>query len=128
MVVLGRSGNERVEPSRRSTASRARGRMGPIASPPPDIPRDNSPVSHPNEAVIRRVYEAINSGNIAALVSEFDPDAVWHGSESAISGASAISALVAQLREASDGTLRMELHDVLRRLDQPASGRAAPPE
>ena len=68
---------------------------------------------HPNEAVIRRVYKAINSGNIAALVSEFDPDAVWHGSESAISGASAISALVAQLREASDGTLRIELHDVL---------------
>jgi ketosteroid isomerase-like protein len=39
---------------------------------------------------------------------------VWHGSGGAqISGSEAIGDLVRQLREASGGTLRIELHDVI---------------
>jgi len=68
---------------------------------------------HPNEQVIRRAYAAINRGDLAAISAEFTEDAIWHGSEAAISGAEAIADLVGALREASRGTLRIELHDVL---------------
>lgn len=68
---------------------------------------------HPNEQVIRRAYAAINRGDLAAFSAEFTEDAVWHGSEAQITGAEAIADLVAGLREASEGTLRIELHDVL---------------
>ena len=70
-------------------------------------------MAHPNEQVVRRAYEAINAGDIAAFAAEFTDDAVWHGAEAQITGAQAISALVTQLREASGGTLHIELHDVI---------------
>jgi ketosteroid isomerase-like protein len=70
-------------------------------------------MAHPGEETIRRAYAAINAGDPTALASEFTRDAVWHGGESAITGADAIARLVGQLREASGGTLRIELHDVL---------------
>lgn len=70
-------------------------------------------MAHPNEQVIRRVYEAINAGDLDAFAAEFTPDAVWHGSGADIIGAQALGRLIGQLREASAGTLRVELHDVL---------------
>jgi hypothetical protein len=68
---------------------------------------------HPNDQVIRRAYAAINRGDLAAFSAQFTEDAIWHGSEAQIIGAEAIADLVAKLREASGGTLRIELHDVL---------------
>lgn len=70
-------------------------------------------MAHPNEETIRRAYAAINSGDLGAFASEFSDDAIWHGSEARVVGADAIAQLVGQLREASGGTLRVELHDVL---------------
>ena len=68
---------------------------------------------HPNEQAVRRAYSAINRGDLAAFSAEFTDDAVWHGSGTDITGSTAIAELVAQLRAASGGTLRIELHDVL---------------
>jgi ketosteroid isomerase-like protein len=68
---------------------------------------------HPNDQVIRRAYAAINRGDLAAFSAQFTEDAIWHGSGAQIIGAEAIADLVAKLREASGGTLRIELHDVL---------------
>jgi ketosteroid isomerase-like protein len=70
-------------------------------------------MAHPNEAVIRRLYDAINKGDLPAVAAEFTSDALWHGGEAVIAGSHAIAKLVGQLRKASGGTLRVELHDVL---------------
>jgi uncharacterized protein len=70
-------------------------------------------MTHTNEAVVRRAYDAINRGDSEAFVREFTQDAVWHGAGAQISGARAIGELVGQLRTASGGTLHIELHDVL---------------
>jgi len=71
-------------------------------------------MSHPNENLIRRAYEAVNRGDIQSFVAAFAADAVWHGSGGAqISGSQAIGDLVHRMREASGGTLHVELHDVL---------------
>lgn len=68
---------------------------------------------HPHEEIVRRAYEAINRGDVDAFVAEFADDAVWHGSETRVEGAEAIGRIVAGLKEASEGTLRIDLHDVL---------------
>ena len=73
----------------------------------------HSPMPHPNEQTIRRAYAAINRGDLPAFSVEFTEDAIWHGSEAQVTGGGAIAELVGQLREASGGTLRIELHDVL---------------
>jgi uncharacterized protein (TIGR02246 family) len=70
-------------------------------------------MAHPNEAVVRRMYDAINRGDPAAVASQFRPDAVWHGSGTQITGSTAIAGLVGELLEASGGTLHVELHDLL---------------
>jgi ketosteroid isomerase-like protein len=70
-------------------------------------------VPHPNEEVVRRAYAAINRGDIDGFVTEFAENAVWHGSGRTIEGREGIGALVAQLVDASGGSLRIDLHDVL---------------
>ncbi|HSL97069.1 MAG TPA: nuclear transport factor 2 family protein [Candidatus Deferrimicrobiaceae bacterium] len=69
--------------------------------------------AHRHEVVVRRLYEAINRGDSAAVAAAFTPDAVWHGGGRSVEGADAIAGLVNTLHEASGGTLRVELHDVL---------------
>jgi uncharacterized protein (TIGR02246 family) len=68
---------------------------------------------HPSESVIRRMYEAINRGDQGAFAKEFASDAIWHGGETRVTGRDAIAEIVDQLRKASGGTLRIDLHDVL---------------
>jgi uncharacterized protein len=70
-------------------------------------------VAHPNELVIRRAYDSINRGDTAGFADAFTIDAVWHGGDTSIAGSRAIANLVEMLREASAGTLHIELHDVL---------------
>lgn len=70
-------------------------------------------MSHPNEAVVRRMYAAINDRDMDALLAQFADDAVWHGGEAQIRGKEAIGQLVRGLIEASGGTLHIDLHDVL---------------
>jgi uncharacterized protein len=67
----------------------------------------------PNELIVRDMYDAINRGDMRAVVAAFAPDAVWHGGDSSITGAEAIGQLVGMMRELSGGTLHIELHDVV---------------
>ena len=70
--------------------------------------------NHPSELVIRQTYDALNRGDLAAFVSMWTPDAVLHGGSGVtVAGADEIGRLLGQLREATGGTLRWELHDVL---------------
>ena len=59
------------------------------------------------------MYGAINAGDVDAFVAEFTSDAIWHGGGADITGPQALGTLIEQLREASAGTLQVELHDVL---------------
>lgn len=70
-------------------------------------------MSHPNERVVRRAYEAINDRDVEGFIRQFADDAVWHGAGAEIRGNEAIGELVGQLIDASGGTLQIDLHDVL---------------
>ncbi len=50
---------------------------------------------------------------MGAFTAEFAEDAVWHGGGQTIEGREAIGALVGQLIDASGGTLKIDLHDIL---------------
>ena len=71
-----------------------------------------------NAELIRRGYEAFNSGDMGTLQQLFTEDAVWHvGGRGRFSGdkrgREAILGYFGQLAELSGGTFRAELHDVL---------------
>ena len=71
-----------------------------------------------NAVVIRRGYEAFNSGDMATLQEIIAEDAVWHAAgRSRLSGEKrgrdAILAFFGQIAEISGGTFRAELHDVV---------------
>jgi len=70
-------------------------------------------MAHPDAEVVRRAYAALNRRDIEGFVEEFADDAVWHGSGSQVVGGRAIGAMVQQLVQAAEGTLHVELHDVL---------------
>jgi ketosteroid isomerase-like protein len=70
-------------------------------------------MAHPDERVVRGMYAAINQRDMDGLIAAFAPDAVWHGAGASIDGAESIAAMVGQLIEASEGTMQIELHDVL---------------
>ena len=70
-------------------------------------------MAHPDAEVVRRAYAALNRRDIEGFVGEFADDAVWHGSGSQVVGGRAIGAMVQQLVQAAEGTLHVELHDVL---------------
>ena len=70
-------------------------------------------MAHPDEGVVREMYEAINRRDMDGVAAAFAEDAVWHGGGSSVSGSREIADLVSQLVEASGDTLRIELHDVV---------------
>jgi uncharacterized protein (TIGR02246 family) len=70
-------------------------------------------MAHPDSETVRRAYAALNRGDIEGFVQEFADDAAWHGSGSQVVGGRAIGAMVQQLVQAAEGTLHVELHDVL---------------
>jgi hypothetical protein len=60
------------------------------------------------------MYESLNGGNWAGFVAMWTPDAALHGGDGmTVSGAGEIGKLISELREATGGTLRWELHDAL---------------
>lgn len=73
---------------------------------------------HPHVEVVRRGYAAFSSGDMATLAALFDPDIVHHvpgnnliaGDHKGVEG---VLALYGKLFELSDGTMKVELHDVV---------------
>ena len=70
-------------------------------------------MAHPDAEIVRGAYEALNRGDVEAFMDAFAEDAVWHGAGQSLQGRERIGALVAGMREAAGGTLRIDLHDVL---------------
>ena len=70
-----------------------------------------------NAAIIRRGYEAFNSGDMNTLIEVFDESIVWHlpGRSSVANdyqGRDATLAYFGQLAQETGGTFRAELEDV----------------
>jgi uncharacterized protein len=72
-----------------------------------------------NAAALRKGYDAFSRGDMDALRNElFSPDIVWHqGGRNQTSGdyrgVDAVLGLFSKLFQLTDGTFRVELHDVL---------------
>jgi ketosteroid isomerase-like protein len=72
-----------------------------------------------NAAALRKGYDAFSRGDMDALRNElFSPDIVWHqGGRNQTSGdyrgTDAVIGLFGKLFQLTDGTFRVELHDVL---------------
>lgn len=74
--------------------------------------------AHENEATIRRGYELFNSGDMEELATLFADGVVWHaGGRGRFAGEKrgrdATFAYFGQIAEATNGTFRAELHDVV---------------
>lgn len=68
-------------------------------------------VEQDNAALIRRGFDAFNSGNMTALTELFAPDATWHNPASGVIapehiGRDTIFAMFAQLATETSGTFR----------------------
>ncbi len=73
---------------------------------------------HPNIALLKKGYVAFGEGDMETLTELFDPDATWHvPGESPIAGdhkgRDAIFAFFGQLAVLSNGTFKVETHDIL---------------
>lgn len=73
---------------------------------------------HPNVELARRGYKAFGEGDMATLTELIAEDAVWHlGGNNVLSGDHVgrdnVFALFGKLGEMSEGTMSIELHDVL---------------
>jgi uncharacterized protein len=72
-----------------------------------------------NAEALRRGYEAFQTGNLDLLRDElFDPDIVWHNpGRNALSGdhrgAEAVIATFVKQFEMTDGTFKVDVHDIL---------------
>jgi ketosteroid isomerase-like protein len=66
-------------------------------------------MAHPNEEALRKGYEAFGRGDIETVMGLFTDDIQWH-----ISGENLVAGdYSGKLMELSDGTFRVEVHDVL---------------
>lgn len=75
-------------------------------------------VEHPNATLFRRGYEAFTNGDLDAVRSLFAEDVVWHtGGRNRFSGdrrgVDDTLALFMELIDATNGTLRFDVHDVV---------------
>ena len=75
-------------------------------------------MSHPNEELVRRAFDAFASGDVAALGGLMEPDSVWHApGRNPLAGdhrgVEAILGYLARTMELTGGTFRTELHDVV---------------
>jgi len=73
---------------------------------------------HPNLELLRRGYAAYGSGDMDTINELFADDVVWHiGGRSALSGdyegKEQVFGFFAKLLELSDGTSKVEVHDLL---------------
>ena len=75
-------------------------------------------MAHPNEELVRRGFDAFNSGDVNTLRELFHQDAVWHApGRNPVAGdhqgVEAILGFFARTMERTGGTFRVELHDVV---------------
>ncbi len=75
-------------------------------------------MAHPNEELVRRGFDAFNSGDVNMLRELFHQDAVWHApGRNPVAGdhqgVEAILGFFARTMERTGGTFRVELHDVV---------------
>jgi uncharacterized protein len=75
-------------------------------------------MTHPNEELLRRGYEAFGTGDMDTVFGMFADDMIWHvGGSSQLSGDyvghQAIMGFFGKLLEVTGGTFRLDVHDVL---------------
>jgi uncharacterized protein len=75
-------------------------------------------MAHPDEALVRRGYEAFNTADVATLLQVFADTTIWHEpGHSPISGdyqgLDQVLGFFGTLAEGSGGTFRASLHDVV---------------
>lgn len=75
-------------------------------------------MTHPNEDLLRRGYEAFSKGDMQTLDGLFADAIVWHvGGRNQLAGdyrgKEDVFALFGKWAELSSGTLKVEIHDVL---------------
>ena len=75
-------------------------------------------MAHPNEELARRGYAAFASGDMGTLNELFADDIVWHvGGRSPLAGdykgKDAVFGFFARTMEITNGTFRLEVHDIL---------------
>jgi ketosteroid isomerase-like protein len=73
---------------------------------------------HPNVALLRTAYEAFANLDVGVLTERIAPDAVWHVTghhtfSADYKGHDEILGLFATLAQETDGTLSLEVHDIL---------------
>jgi uncharacterized protein len=76
-------------------------------------------MAHPNEELLRRGYDAFIAGDMETLKKEiFAPDIVWHTpgnnpTSGDRNGVDSVLELFGKYFELTDGTFRVEVHDLL---------------
>jgi uncharacterized protein len=75
-------------------------------------------MGHPNEDLVRRGYDAFSRGDMQLLRELFHPDIVWHApGRSQLAGdhqgVDAVLGYFGQTMELTDGSFRVEVHDVV---------------
>lgn len=73
---------------------------------------------HPNSDLLRRGYDAYMSGDMATINELFADDVIWHVAGRSplagdYTGKEQVFAFFGKLQEMSDGTSRVEVHDLL---------------
>jgi uncharacterized protein len=73
---------------------------------------------HPNVQLLRKGYEAFSTGDMAVLEELFGDEIVWHeGGRNPLSGdytgKDQVFSLFAKLLELTEGTLSIDVHDVV---------------
>ncbi len=75
-------------------------------------------MTHPNEELVRKGYQALASGDTDALQEQIADDVVWHvGGRSQLAGdyrgKEEVFNLFGKLIELTGGTFKLEVHDIL---------------
>jgi ketosteroid isomerase-like protein len=75
-------------------------------------------MSHPNEEILRRGYEAFGKGDLATVMSIFDEDIVWHSPGRSplagdFKGHQQVQEFFGRIFEVSGGTFSNEVHEIL---------------
>jgi ketosteroid isomerase-like protein len=75
-------------------------------------------MTHPNEELIRRGYDAFSKGDLQTLRELFDPNIVWHAPgrnqlAGDHQGVDTVLGYFGRTMELTGGTFRVELHDVV---------------
>jgi ketosteroid isomerase-like protein len=73
---------------------------------------------HPNAELFRRGYEAFQTGDLDTVRSLLAPDIAWHANGShrfagTFRGPDEVIKLLVEQAQATDGTLKIEVHDIL---------------